>query len=142
MPSIEDFTTDHIEEALALWRATDNIGLSTADEPQRLAAFLQRNPGLSFVALDYGRIVGACLCGHDGRRGYVHHLAVSPSHRRTGLASKLLDRCLAALRAERILKCHAFVFRSNPYGELFWRREGWERRDDLFVYSRDIPGSA
>ncbi len=35
-------------------------------------------------------------------------------------------------------KCHAFVFQSNPFGELFWERSGWERRDDLHLYSRTL----
>jgi len=139
MESIEVFTDAHIERALSLWRTSDAIGLSEADEPSRLSAFLRRNPGLSFVALDGGRLIGACLCGHDGRRGYVHHLAVDPGSRRVRLASRLLDRCLAALLDAGIQKCHAFVFRSNPYAGLFWEPKGWERRDDLIVYSSLVP---
>lgn len=136
MHSIAAFTDDHIEDALRLWETMDTIGLSESDEPSLLSAFLRRNPGFSFVALDHDQVVGACLCGHDGRRGYIHHLAVDPRCQRRHLGSQLLDACLAALLAAGIQKCHAFVFRSNVYTELFWRPEGWERRDDLIVYSR------
>ncbi len=135
MPAIQLFEDDHIDRALDLWRETEHIGLSSADEPQHLRAFLSRNRGYSFVVLEEGRLVGACLCGHDGRRGYIHHLAVAESHRRGRLGTLLLGRCLDALREAGIQKCQAFVFHASPYGELFWERIGWERRDDLLVYS-------
>jgi ribosomal protein S18 acetylase RimI-like enzyme len=102
--------------------------------------FLARNPGLSFVALDSGELVGAVLCGHDGRRGYVHHLAVAERCRRRGLGTRLLDRGLDALRDAGIGKCHEFVFHASPFAELFWQRRGWERRDDLLMYSMHCPG--
>ena len=136
MPALERFEARHITKALALWRDVENIGLSSADEPDQIASFLARNPGFSFVAIDDGQLVGACLCGHDGRRGYVHHLAVHEAHRKTGLGSELLTHSLDALRSSGIRKCHAFVFHSNPYADLFWTPQGWERRDDLLVYSK------
>ena len=136
MPVFEAFLEDHITGALALWGETEHIGLSSADDPQSLAYFLARNPGCSFIVREDSRMIGACLCGHDGRRGYIHHLAVALAYRRTRLASQLLSRCLAALRDAGIQKCHAFVFHTNPNGDLFWTPQGWERRDDLRVYSK------
>ena len=135
MPAIQPFGEAHIGLALDLWRETEHIGLSSADEPRNLRAYRSRNLGCSFVALEEGRLVGACLCGHDGRRGYIHHLAVARPHRRGGLGTRLLARCLDALREAWVGKCHAFVFHASPYRELFWEPAGWERHDDLLVYS-------
>jgi ribosomal protein S18 acetylase RimI-like enzyme len=137
--SIEVFREEHIPGALGLWSATEFIGLSSADEPEALVRYLRRNPGFSFVALDgAGGVAGAVLCGHDGRRGFIHHLAVAPARRQSGVGSRLLERCLQALREAQIVKCHAFVFQDNPFGELFWQPAGWQRRDELLVYSRSI----
>jgi len=138
MARILPFTEEHIPGALELWGETEHIGLSSADEPNALTAFLARNPGLSFVATDVGAIVGTVLCGHDGRRGYVHHLAVASSERRNHLGRSLLDHSLEALRRAGITKCHAFVFHANPYAEHFWQPEGWMRRNDLLVYSKYV----
>lgn len=138
MPDIVAFTEAHISGALELWHAEEHIGLSSADEPAALARFLRRNPGTSFAALDGDRLAGAVLCGHDGRRGYVHHLAVAAAHRRSGLGSDLLGACLDALRGLGIEKCHAFVVRDNPMAELFWERSGWTRRDELELYSAEL----
>lgn len=132
---IVEFDPARIEAALELWRRIEGLGLSESDEPARLAGFLERNPGFSFVAYRAGALVATVLCGHDGRRGYIHHLAVDPACRRRGIGRRLLDASLEALRAANVLKCHAFVFRSNSFGELFWTAGGWQRRDDLHVYS-------
>jgi ribosomal protein S18 acetylase RimI-like enzyme len=140
LSSIIPFEPEHIPEALSLWRATEHIGLSGADEPEALVRFLDRNPGLSFVAVDTGRLAGTVLCGHDGRRGYIYHLVVSESRRRSGLGRRLLERCLDSLHIAGIGKCHAFVFHRNPFAERFWRPTGWELRDDLLVYSRQVEG--
>ena len=79
---IEDY-----EEVVALWRATDAIVLSKIDSKEFVKRFLDRNMGLSFVALDDGQIIGAVLCSHDGRMGYLSHLVVAESHHRQGIGS-------------------------------------------------------
>lgn len=105
---------------------------------RRSAAFLERNRGLSVVAEDGGRLVGTALCGHDGRRGYIHHLSVAGSHRRHGIARALVARCLAKLHDSGIQKCHVFVLVDNAGGRRFWREEGWAERAELCVYSQEV----
>lgn len=137
MPQIQTFSTPHIPAALALWRATEHVGLNAQDDnPQRIARFLLRNEGCSFVALDHGQLAGACLCGHDGRRGAIYHLAVGPPFRRGHLGRELVQACLAALAQQGVHKCQAFVFKDNPYNARFWVPEGWILRSDLLMYSK------
>jgi ribosomal protein S18 acetylase RimI-like enzyme len=119
-----------------LWENCEGIGLNDADRPQALRRYLVRNPGLSFVALQADALVGAVLCGHDGRRGYLNHLAVHPQFRCRGLARRMVACCLEALEKEGIAKCHLFIFSTNEAGRRFWARIGWELRDDLAVASR------
>ena len=97
-PKITEFLPEHIEAALALWRATEHLGLNEVDDqPANLARFLRRNEGCSFVALDSDEVVGACLCGHDLRRAAIYHLAVHPAFRRSGLGRELVAASLSAL---------------------------------------------
>ena len=119
--------TDY-DEVMALWLNTEGMGMRPADERQHIARYLQRNPGLSFVARDQGDLVGAVLCGHDGRRGYLQHLAVARSHRGQGLGRALVQEALAALRAININKCHLFVLKSNLKAVDFWEAVGWFQR--------------
>lgn len=140
MVNILEFQSQHINTALALWARCDYIGLNPQDDqPDKLQRFLQRNPGCSFVAMQDDALAGACLCGHDLRRAAIYHLAVAPEFRRAGLGRSLLNASLQALARRGIVKCQAFVFRDNPYNEHFWVPEGWQRRDDLFMYSKPIP---
>ncbi len=123
------------DEAYALWLVTEGMGLRPSDERQHIARYLQRNPGLSFVARDGDRLVGTVLCGHDGRRGYLQHLAVDRAYRRQGIGRALVAQVLEALRAININKCHLFVIKENTPAVAFWRRIGWHVRDDLVTMS-------
>jgi ribosomal protein S18 acetylase RimI-like enzyme len=120
--------------AWSLWQRTPGVGLSAADEPQAIQRFLQRNPGLSFVAADGQALVGTLLCGHDGRRGLIHHLVVDGERRRCGIATALLDAARAALATQGIDKAHLLVFRSNEEGLAFWNRVA-VARSELALYS-------
>ena len=133
---IHEMTIQDHKEVLDLWQASDGVGLSDSDSRESIARFLDHNPGLSFVARDSRQLVGVVLCGHDGRRGYIHHLAVSKSHRRRGVGRALADWCLSALRADGIHKCHIFVFDENQKAIAFWKKIGWMQRVDLTVMSQ------
>jgi len=128
------------DAVLALWRRSEGVGLGGSDTRLRIAAYLGRNPGLSYVARSRaGRIVGAVLCGHDGRRGYLNHLAVDRRYRRRGIGRQLVAACLAGLQAAGIRKCNLVLFRTNTAGRAFWERGGWIQRTDLHCLQKLIP---
>ena len=126
------------DEVLTLWQQCEGIGLSSADSRENIQSYLKRNPGMSFVARTQSLLVGAILAGHDGRRGYIHHLAVHPEWRRQGLGRQLVDRCLQVLKGAGIQKCHLFIFNDNTGGIDFWKSVGWEFRKDISVISRKL----
>lgn len=127
-----------IAPVLAMLDRCEGIGRRSADSPPALRRFLQRNPGLSVVAEFERRIVACVFTGHDGRRGYLHHVAVDPAHRRTGLGRRIVEAALERLLAIGIEKVHCDVFRSNRTGLRFWRALGWQRRHDLARLSKVI----
>jgi predicted N-acetyltransferase YhbS len=83
--TFREMTIDDYEQAYQLWQACPGGGLSSADSREAITAYLTRNPGMSFVAHDAEKLVGTVMAGHDGRRGYLYHLAVAPSHRQQGI---------------------------------------------------------
>lgn len=130
----------HYKDVLKLWRQCDGIGLDRkVDNKNEAAIYLYRNVGLSFVAMDKRKVIGAVLCGHDGRRGYLYHLAVDGEYRKKGIGNQLVEKVISKLRSIGIRKCHAFVFRDNVKGSKFWKMAGWTQRSDLQVISKDIP---
>ncbi len=118
-------TMDHYEAVTALWRAAEGLWQSDDNEYDNMARFLARNPGLSQVSLEDGKVVGAVKCGHDGRRGYLHHLAVLPEYQHRGIGRALVAACLARLREEGITKVRCFVRDDNANALAFWRRVGF-----------------
>ena len=135
---LRKLTLRDYDELLALWRSCEGVGLSEGDDREGVRLFLRRNPGLSFVARRSGRLVGAALCGHDGRRGFLYHVAVAPTKRRQGIAHSLIDACLKGLRAVGISKCHIVVFAKNKEGQRFWQHLGWVERKELKMMSQSL----
>ena len=120
-----------------LWENTPGIGLDKeCDSKPGLSRYIKRNPGLSFVATIAGCIVGAVLSGHDGRRGYLHHLAVLPSYRKLGIGKDLVQHCLNGLQRNHIPKCNGFLFNANASGRSFWVHNGWNLRKDLSILQK------
>ena len=137
---IREMTIEDYEPVYALWHASEGVGLSDADSKEGIKRFLERNPNLSFIALDDATVVGAALCGHDGRRGYIHHLSVNPSHRKQGIGKSLVNRCVFALMQIGIAKCHLFVFGENESAIEFWNKVGWSQRVELMMMSQHLAG--
>ncbi len=148
--SIREMTTDDVPTCLALWASTPGIGLSASDDPRELERFLARNRGLCFVAIGDqgeepdavvdrpGAVVATVLCGYDGRRAYVYHLAVERAWRRMGLARAIIDRLRSALADVGVFRVHAMVLSNNSDGRKAWRALGWTFREDLTIYSHTL----
>ena len=135
---VRGMTIADYDEVIALWRATEGLGLGGSDEREPIAAYLERNPGMSFVAANGERIVGAVLGGHDGRRGYLHHLAVVPRWRHQGVGRALVEASLAQLKAAGIPKCNLFLIDHNAAGRAFWLQHGWSAREDLVLVQKTL----
>jgi putative acetyltransferase len=136
--AISVMTIKDYAEAYDLWKVSEGIGLSNADTRQAIHRYLKHNPGMSFVARVDGKLAGAVLSGTDGRRGYLHHLAVAKLYRKLGVGRQLVEHSIGALGKAGITRCHIFVYRENKTGKIFWEQTGWFERNDLEILSRDI----
>ncbi len=128
---IREFTIKDYDAAIELWQRVEGLEIAEGDNREGVAQFLVRNPGLSRLATDGSAIVGVALCGHDGRRGHIYHLAVDPAYQGRGLGKRLLDESLADLRRIGVKRVIIMVADDNPSGREFWKRAGYE----------EIPGA-
>jgi ribosomal protein S18 acetylase RimI-like enzyme len=126
-----EFCIDDYDAVLQLWQRVEGLEVAEGDDKEGVAQFVTRNPGLSRVAIDDSKVVGVAMCGHDGRRGHIYHVAVDPAYRRYGLGKRLVQECLDELRTVGILRAIILVADYNFGGAEFWQRAGWE----------DIPGA-
>ena len=123
---IKNFTLRYYNQVRNLWENTENIELHRTDEIDLLRYFLRRNPGLSQVVIQGKKVIGTVLCSHDGRRGYLHHLAIDRDHRNKGIGSKLVNICLKKLKNKHIEKCNIFILDQNQRGMKFWEKNGFK----------------
>ena len=137
---IQEMAIEDYEDVRVLWEASDGIQVTDIDSSVSIERFLRRNAGLSFVARENGELVGAVLCGHDGRRGYIDHLAVDSSHRRKGIGRSLVSRCLFHLMRIGIRRWNLFVLEDNQDARSFWTHLGWAERVELVTMSRQEAG--
>lgn len=135
---IRTMTDEDYDDVVSLWRATNGIGLNAADDREGICRYLDRNRGLSLAAIANAALIGAVLCGHDGRRGYLHHLAVAKSFRGEGVGRRLVLECIKRLAGENIDRCHVFVYPENEQGLAFWEKMRFGQRRDLVICSHDI----
>ena len=123
---IRPFVTGDIGRTLELWRGVEGLGLTESDNEEAVESFLRRNPGFSGIAVTAeNEVVGGVLCGHNGRAGFLYHLAVAESYRRRGIGTQLVDFCFARLAEAKIPRCNIFVYTANHNGNQFWLRSGW-----------------
>jgi ribosomal protein S18 acetylase RimI-like enzyme len=129
--------TDY-DAALQLWHRVEGLEIAEGDDREGIAQFLARNSGLSRVALDGSTIVGVALCGQDGHRGHIYHLAIDPGYQGCGLGKRLLDECLDGLRRAGIKRVIIMVADDNEHGTKFWERVGWEKIPGAILMGIDV----
>ena len=128
-------TIDDYEQVYALWKQIHGFGIRSVDDSKEgIARFLKRNPDTSVVAVEDGKIVGAILCGHDGRRGCMYHVCVDADYRMRGIGKSMVVFAMEALKKEKISKVSLIAFTKNDIGNAFWKEIGWTKRLELNYY--------
>lgn len=132
---IRSMTIGDYEAVMALIAGVPGVAVREADSMDAIGRYLDRNPGLSLVAVAGGTLIGCVFCGHDGRRGYLHHVVVHRDYRRRGVGRSLVTAALDGLWAAGIAKTHLEVFVDNEPAIAFWQHTGWKKREDIVRFS-------
>lgn len=133
--NIREMKIEDYDQVFALWKTIKGFGIRSVDDSKEgIERFLKWNPGLSVVAEENGEIVGAILCGSDGRRGCLYHVCVRKDYRRQGIGKTMVIRCMEKLKELQINKVSLIAFTQNDIGNAFWKEIGWTKREDLNYY--------
>jgi len=131
---IEDFKMDYYNDVLDLWiRAGISIGSS--DDKIETQKMLERNPRFFLIGKENDKLIAVVQGGYDGRRGYVHHLAVDPAYQKKGYGKMLMYELMDRFRQNKVHKIHLFVEKHNKNAIAFYKRLGWEQRKYLTMMS-------
>lgn len=132
---VRTMTIEDYEGVYGLWMSIKGFAMRSIDDSKAgVERFLKRNPDTSVVAVEDGKIVGAILCGHDGRRGCMYHVCVHADYRMRGIGREMVVFAMEALKREHISKISLIAFTANDVGNAFWNRIGWTKREDLNYY--------
>ena len=132
---IREMKIEDYDNVFALWKTIKGFGIRSVDDSKEgIERFLKWNPGLSVVAEEDGKIVGAILCGSDGRRGCLYHVCVHKDYRRQGIGKTMVIWCMEKLKELQINKVSLIAFTKNDVGNAFWKEIGWTKREDLNYY--------
>ena len=133
--TIRTMTIEDYDGVYTLWMSIKGFAIRSVDDSREgVLIFLKRNPTTSVVAEENGKIVGAILCGHDGRRGCMYHVCVAEEYRMHGIGRQMVVMAMEALKKERINKVSLIAFTKNDIGNAFWKKIGWTKREDLNYY--------
>ena len=125
---IIEMKLNRYNELMDFWESCEGLYLGDDDKYVNLKTYLKRNPKLNFVVLHENRIIATIKCSHDGRRGYLHHLAVKMGFRKKGIARELVNKCLKILQEKDITKYRVFVSDNNQEAIKFWKHIGFEEQ--------------
>lgn len=132
---VRTMTIDDYPKVKDLWMTIKGFAIRSIDDSREgVERFLRRNPTTSVVAVSNDEVIGAILCGHDGRRGCLYHVCVREDSRLNGIGKNMVIKCMNELKKEKISKVSLIAFSTNDIGNAFWKQIGWTKREDLNYY--------
>jgi len=136
---IREFTMADYEQVYALWAgAGPSIEIRPSDRPEEVRKKLTRDPDLFLVATANDAIVGVIMGAWDGRRGWLHHLAVAPSQRRRGIACALVTETEKRLRARGCLKINLLVRKVNDAARALYKELGYTEMSTIMPMGKEF----
>ena len=97
---------------------------------------LKVNPEWFLVGEIEGRIIGTCMAGYEGHRGWINYLAISPAYQRCGLASRIMKEAERLLRNAGCPKINLQVRASNADVIEFYKSIGFNIDDVVSMGKR------
>jgi len=131
---IELFTMRYYHEIFDLWKRS-GLELSSSDTRDEIARMLKRNPDLFLIGKENEKVIAVVMGAFDGRRGYVHHLAIDPDYQKKKYGKIMMDELIEKYHKKKVHKIHLFIEKDNKDVVDFYRKLGWEVRDDLIMMS-------
>ncbi len=129
---IREMIREDFDKVNTFWHNIEGLKIDESDNRENYIRYLERNSHLSYLVIAHKQIVGTIQCGHDGRRGYIYHLAVKENCRHQGIAKQLYTLCVKELKRQGIVRCNLYMLASNQKALSFWEHNGWHIPDTDF----------
>ena len=131
------FQMEFYEEVVKLWIAA-GLKLTFSDTRDEIAKFYEHNKNSFFILVKDGKIIGTVIGAFDGRRGYVHHLAILPDFQHHNYGTLLMEHLTEYYRKNGVVKIHLFIEKPNEAVGKFYEKLDWHYRDDIILMSKTL----
>ena len=127
-----------VNEVVALWQS---CGLTRPwNDPAADIALARKGANATIlIGRDGGLIVATAMVGHDGHRGWVYYVAVSPDHRHKGYGRVMMDAAEDWLRGHGIEKLQLMVRPDNNRVKTFYQSLGYFEQERV-IYAKWLDG--
>lgn len=115
----------HRSQVVALWQAVFGYEAAHNNPSLVIDKKLAVDDQLFFVAIAGAVVVGTVMAGYDGHRGWIYSVAVSPSHRRQGVGSRLVSRAERVLTSKGAVKINLQIMEGNESVTGFYSSLGY-----------------
>lgn len=134
---IRDLGLEDYDGLIALWEEAGlSYRLHGRDGCERIAREIEGACSVFLAAEEGGRLIGAALGTHDGRKGWVNRLAVLPEHRGRGIGSALVAEVERRLLEKGIEIVTCLIEDWNESSMAFFERIGYVPHRDIVYYSK------
>jgi ribosomal protein S18 acetylase RimI-like enzyme len=128
--TIRKYQTEDREKLIALWQQVFPDD-PPHNEPSAVLDAKLAVDDLIFVVEDKGDIIGTCMAGYDGHRGWLYAVAVSPDHRRSGIGKELVAKTIQAMQALGCIKVNLQIRADNTAVAEFYKSLGFSVEDRM-----------
>jgi len=101
------------------------------NEPSRVIKSKLAIDDLIFVVESDNEIIGACMAGYDGHRGWLYAVAVLPEQRQKGIGTLLVKHAMQELKELGCIKVNLQIRSTNTVVAEFYESLGFKREDRL-----------
>jgi len=127
-----------VSGVLELWALARSSHATTPDHPGDVQRLVADEPGVLLIAQIEDTLVGVLIAAWDGWRGNLYRLAVHPDHRRSAVATLLVEAGESHLRELGARRVTALVARDDAIANAFWGAAGYPREVEIARHVRNL----
>lgn len=141
--TIRDMTVEDIGAVIQLGGQFSELLASEKDEfwdEETLRGWVEAGQDIMLVAESGGRVAGFHLTQLHlpSRSGYLSDIAVDPSFRRQGIASRLLDETLSRMKRQGITYVYGLTKVNNQKIHAVMRKNGFYQGDAFYWFDKRL----
>lgn len=139
---IRAFQNEDKDSVIQLWRRCGLV-VEHNDPEKDIQRKLKVDPEWFLVGEEEGKIIGSCMIGYEGHRGWINYLAVDPAYRKKGYGREMMDRAESLLKEVGCAKINLQLRKNNRSVMEFYESLGFKVDEVISMGKRleaDGPG--